>query len=281
MGTQYFSWSPPGAAIRIEYAASLLREARLEGPEGVLYGTGSKEVIRIAAARAGTSHDDARLAGLEMVGIFAVRDRGEVFLTEDDLGRFEQAGCRAALIIAGENAGFFTRERDGSIQSIQSREEISCPAPPSSPKPRLRWIPEIAIVTLALALLATAFLWPRHAEVAIHERSGQLLVSWTRMPGTLAILDGTTRTEIAVTPSMSSLTYLPATGDVQVRFESSRARASARYIGADPNQAEAAALKTKIAGLEQEAASLSAESVRQATRAAGLQKALTKMKRAD
>jgi hypothetical protein len=73
--------------------------------------------------------------GLNPVGIFAARWRGEVFLTEEDILRLETlekvnhlndnlAGGAIALVIAGVHAGFFVRELDGSMQTIQSHEEF-------------------------------------------------------------------------------------------------------------------------------------------------------------
>ena len=116
-------WSPPESPLRIEYAAELFSEVRLEGATGTLYGLKSKTSVRVSAARCE--------AGLKPVGIFAVRNRGEVFLTEADLERFEKSDSEIALVIAGASAGFFVRQRNGSIQSIKSYQEVACPKPPS------------------------------------------------------------------------------------------------------------------------------------------------------
>jgi hypothetical protein len=67
------------------------------------------------AARSSPDLDDPRLAGMHSVGIFVCRARGEVFLTDDDLGRFESAQGLVALVVAGGRAGFFVREEDGSV----------------------------------------------------------------------------------------------------------------------------------------------------------------------
>src|ERR1700722_12700731 len=85
---------------------------------GVLFGARQRNRLRIVA--------DETEGGLDPVGIFVVRPRGEVFLTETDLERFEvfQVPGAVALVVAGGKAGFFVREPGGAIQSVQSYEEF-------------------------------------------------------------------------------------------------------------------------------------------------------------
>ena len=120
----YRVWSPPGSPVRIEYAPALLQEVRAAGSEGILYGTAGRASIRLATAR---TPAPVR-CDYHAVGIYSVRKRGEVFLTEEDLDAFDCAKAAVALVVAGPRAGFFIREHDGSIQAIRSREEIFLPA---------------------------------------------------------------------------------------------------------------------------------------------------------
>src|SRR5581483_7512696 len=65
VGTQFLTWSPAGTALRIEYASSLFREARLEPAAGILFGLRTATSLRVVAARATPDPHDPRLAGLE------------------------------------------------------------------------------------------------------------------------------------------------------------------------------------------------------------------------
>ena len=64
------------------------------------------------------------------MGVFFSRIRGEVFLTETDLAFFNEHQSEVALVVAGDRAGFFVREADGSIQTVRSHEEFSIARPP-------------------------------------------------------------------------------------------------------------------------------------------------------
>ncbi len=133
-GVQYRTWAPPESRVQIEYSTEVLRELRLGSANndagGLLFGTRRGTSLRVAAARCLTSsppdRKDPRLEGLEPVGIFAARVRGEVFLTEADLQRFEEAKIASgvALVVAGARGGFFVPEPDGSFQTIRSYEEF-------------------------------------------------------------------------------------------------------------------------------------------------------------
>jgi len=122
-------WFPTQSPVRIEYSRELLRLLlpRQDGEysSGVLYGTSTSGAVRVISARP--------RADLEPVGIFAARWCGEVFLTEPDILRLENmdqetespaATGGIALVIAGGYGGFFVRERDGSMQTIQSYQEF-------------------------------------------------------------------------------------------------------------------------------------------------------------
>src|SRR5580700_6891925 len=101
----YQLWAPPKSPVLVEYSLEMLRNIR---GSGVLFGARQRNRVRIAAAEAEE--------GLDPVGVFVVRSRGEVFLTEADLERFEdfQVSGAVALVVAGGKAGFFVREPGGA-----------------------------------------------------------------------------------------------------------------------------------------------------------------------
>ena len=110
------TWAPPESPFRIEYSPALLREVRVsaDGVDafGVLYGVRHEDTIRLVATRG--------CAGLEPLGVFASRARGQVFLTEEDLGRFEKAEACVAMVISGDAGGFFVRDAVGSIETVRT-----------------------------------------------------------------------------------------------------------------------------------------------------------------
>lgn len=136
-------WFPPQSPVRIEYSRELLRlllpRQDEEYATGVLYGTRGAGAVRVSSAK-------PRI-GLEAVGIFAARWRGEVFLTEPDILRLEalddlnnvnnmnnvdsevDSSEAIALVIAGGQGGFFVRSPDGSMQTLQSYQEFPVRAP--------------------------------------------------------------------------------------------------------------------------------------------------------
>ncbi len=128
-------WFPPQSPVRIEYSRELLRLLlpRQDGEysSGVLYGTSTPGTLRVISARP--------RADLEPVGIFAARWCGEVFLTEPDILRLEnmdqelESGAAIALVIAGGYGGFFVREPNGCMQTIQSYQEFPIRAPSLQP----------------------------------------------------------------------------------------------------------------------------------------------------
>jgi hypothetical protein len=117
------TWAPPRSPVRIEYSTDILLEVlKASGSgdaRGLLFGMRNAKDVWILAA----SH----LSGSAPVGIFVARIRGEVFLTEADLEFFETQRADLALAIVGAKGGFFVREADGSVQTIQSLEEFPVP----------------------------------------------------------------------------------------------------------------------------------------------------------
>ena len=117
------TWAPPRSPVRIEYSTDILSEVlKASGSgdaRGLLFGMRNAKDVWILAA--------SRLSGAAPVGIFVARVRGEVFLTEADLEFFETQQADLALAVVGAKGGFFVREPDGSMQTIQSFEEFLVP----------------------------------------------------------------------------------------------------------------------------------------------------------
>src|SRR5258708_21625057 len=101
---------------------------------GVLFGYRHEGELRLLSARRSPDESDPRLAGLKPLGIFAWRPRGEVFLTEGDLGLFENSKAVVALVVAGDTAGFFVLEANGTVQAIRTHEGFPVTAA-VTPKP--------------------------------------------------------------------------------------------------------------------------------------------------
>lgn len=234
---EYQRWSPPASNLRVEFPAELLLELGWAEMSGTLYGSRKGTDIRIAALNTpGGEHQ-------EKVGVFFSRIRGEVFLTEADLAAFkEQPGNDLALVVVGERAGFFGRERDGSIQTVRSHEEFPIgpqPVVPPAAHPKVEpsqkrtprvhrtplWLPGLAaLVALPIAALAVAVLPEKHAvpqpeppSLTLNENGGQLRISWK--PGRNAVLvidDGASKRSLLVYPNQSSVTYIPRSSEVEV-----------------------------------------------------------------
>src|SRR6476620_1480544 len=100
---QYRRWAPQQSSLRIEFSPDLLQKVRRTAT-GVLYGSRHGDEVRVMSTVNG--------APFEVVGTFANRIRGDVFMTESDLERFDHANAVVALIIAGERAGFFVKALD-------------------------------------------------------------------------------------------------------------------------------------------------------------------------
>jgi len=273
------TWSPPGRDVRIEYSEPLLREVRgfvVENDvSGVLFGRLRNGVAVLTAAR--LASDDPPV-GLEPVGIFSARMRGEVFLTESDLQRFEkvESDAAVALVVAGTRAGFFIHESDGSLRSIKSHREISVGG---GAVPAKRWAPPVAVFAgaiLAIPLLALPA-WHPHppVDLVVRENAGQLRITWNRAaiagPVDLEIRDGTTRIVTNVSSMLSGATYQPRTDDVEIRLGTE----SARFIGAPDPKLEPAG--SGVAELRLKARKLRTAAAGQRRRIAELEKILSTM----
>ena len=227
------TWAPPESPLRVEYPPALLREIRIpttaEDAFGVLYGIRHGSTIRLVATRG--------RAGLDPVGTFAARVRGQVFMTEEDMERFEKADACVALVLSADTGGFFVRDSSGSLEAVRSYEEflINGPAPTQAPvrviKRRVSWI-------WSLALIPLLYFVPHHARpqlaVTLREDAGQVRISWNvPVTGKIDILDGDDRTSVRIAPGLSRLTYARHTGDVTVAIGSERARFVGRPVPAN------------------------------------------------
>jgi len=260
----------------------------------MLFGISHLPEVRVLAARAiperPTSKDDPSLCGMKPVGIFVCRARGEVFLTDSDLERFEKHEGTVALVVAGGRAGFFVRETDGSVQAIRSHEEFivanfaATPARETSPAaeiprpPKRSWIRvAVTVALLALPAAAVPYLQPLLARpplaLSVREADGQLVAAWNARAapqrGRLEIIDGTEHAIVQLTQGQTSVTYRPQGGDVEFRLtadaRSGTARwEAARYISTRPKRQPAAV----TAGLEQTALEQTAGDLRRSIESA-------------
>jgi hypothetical protein len=235
-----YTWAPEESPFRIEYSAALLREVRVsssgEDVFGLLYGVRRGNTIRLMSTRG--------RAGMETVGIFASRLRGEVFLTEDDLERFEQCAASVAMVISGEVGGFFVRDGAGDMEAVRSFEEFSMGGQPVARKTNRAWLWAMAsFLLVAPALLLSRPHRPALA-VKLQENNGQLVISWN-LPttATLTIRDGDQRTYLNVSPGQTTATYERRTGDVTVGL----AATQTRFVGPAPPASE---IEKQRAGLE-------------------------------
>ena len=263
----YRQWCPPQSPLRIEFPPELLHDVRKNGwqedcrirrSSGVLFGVQWGNEVRLLAA----GHDSENNGGLAPLGTFVCRERGEVFLTDDDLADFEKQDGILALVVAGGRAGFFVREPDGSVQAVRSHEEFqladAAPRPASQeicaakvpfPPPRSHraWKQALACAGL-LAIPAAGFayfqpLLPRSPiALSLREEAGQLVIGWN--PRTvsetsrLEIQDGSERTILMLEPNTSSVAYRLQTSEAEVRLSAENRTGGARW--------EAARFVTKI-----------------------------------
>lgn len=259
----YRRWSPSKSRLHVEFPSELLFGLAEAEPSGILYGARSGNDIRILSLNAPQGGE------LTKVGVFVARIRGEVFLTETDLAYFkehENPDVQVALVVAGDRAGFFVREPDGSIQTVRSHEEFSI-APEAAPPvaavlrgerraPRLLGEPMwklargwkgVGLALLAALPLAALAMIPQSVDktplaLEVHEMDGQLRISWE--PGRNAVLgikDGDCRLATPVSTNQSSLTYLPRGPQVEVSLVTVDAanhprRASAFFISSKPDR---------------------------------------------
>jgi hypothetical protein len=311
---QYRRWCPPQSPLRIEFPPQLLHDVRREHAQparaislrwiprlnravtqssGVLFGVRHEDEVRVLEAR-GDSGEAARAAhkvvegfdGLEPVGTFVCRARGEVFLTDDDLANFDKHQGILALVVAGGQAGFFVREPDGSVQAIRSHEEfkvadaatrfasagINAAAELPAPVPHWwhAWRRVLACAAL-LAIPAGAFAYLRPLipslplALAIREEAGQLVIGWNAgalLEGSrLEIQDGSERTILMLPANTSSATYRPQSRDVEVRLTTDTRVGGAHWEAArfEPKSSRSTvsgALEDRIGALTSEAREL-------------------------
>ena len=306
----YRRWCPPQSPLRIEFPPELLHDVRLEGAQpprrlplrwiprlnrvvnqssGLLFGVRHDDEVRVLTARADQS--DSTPGGLSPVGTFVCRERGEVFLTDDDLANFESHQGVLALVVAGGRAGFFVREPDGSVQAIRSHEEfkvadaasrpasgrtnaaveLPAPAPRSWWQARLAWKRVAACAAfLVVPVGAFAYLQPLlpHMPIAlaIREEAGQLVIGWNAgalaQGSRLEIQDGSERTILMLPANASSATYGPQGDDVEVRLSTDTRMGgahweAARFVSKTPRgMLASSALQDRIGALTLEAQEL-------------------------
>jgi hypothetical protein len=203
-----------------------------------------------------------RQAGLEPLGAFTSRLRGEVFLTEEDLQRFDNVPACAMLVISGESAGFFVRDRTGTIGAVCSYQEVAAAesAPRADPpevvgavRPKRPWARIIASAFLGVATMLLAVMsLPRGKSQSpsganLREYHGQLRISWiATSQRVLTIVDGGERISLAIAPGQSSLTYARRSGDVTVGIGSEQFR----YIGPAPPPSQIQQERERVEALE-------------------------------
>jgi hypothetical protein len=207
------TWHPPESPWRIDFPEDLPRRL-YPGTAGLLYGQINGSTIRIVSS---PPEGDP-------VGIYISRGRGEVFLTDSDIARFEESGAAAALVVSGEKAGFFVRSSDGSLQSIRSFEEF--------PVPRARWrgvriVGYKGIFAAALLLLtifpAAGIAYLRRpvspVGLTVRENGDQLLISWRPgRPGLLEISDSGQTTSFRFPADQCAATYIRRGKNVRVKL---------------------------------------------------------------
>lgn len=299
----YRRWCPPQSPLRIEFPPELLHDIRLEGApaerrlplrwiprlnrvvnqsSGVLFGVRHEDEVRILTVEAAE--------GLAPVGTFVCRERGEVFLTDDDLANFEKHQGLLALVVAGGRAGFFVRDAGGNVQAIRSYEEFKVAhaasrpagggieAADELPRPAPRWwrtpqtLKRIGAGAAFLAIPAGAFAYLRPQlprlpiALAIREEAGQLVIGWNA--GTLAnggrleIQDGSERTILMLPADASSATYGRQGDDVEVRLSTDTRIGgahweAARFVAKMPHPAPASSvLQERVGALTLEAQEL-------------------------
>ena len=236
---------------------------------GVLYGIRHGETIRLVATRG--------RAGLDPVGIFASRVRGHVFLTEEDLERFEKNEANVALVISGETGGFFVRDAAGSIETVRSYEEFSLTtsAPPVAVAKRgvvkkRRWYWAASVLLLPL-LYFIPNKPPPALALHLNEDAGQLHITWNvPTKAKLTIIDGAHRTSVNIMREQSSLTYARRTGDVTVGIGSLQSR----FVGPALPPTVIESERQRIEALQSEIVSMRAAHITGQARLATLQRRL-------
>jgi hypothetical protein len=270
---RYRVWAPSQSPVRIEYPSEVLHEAGRH-ESGLLYGVRDGANVRVVAAR---RDPDARLSKFDLLGIFASRARGEVFLTEADLEHLEQTGGSIALVLAGINAGFFVHEPGGAIQTIKSYQEFCIlDRPPPKLDRRKVWISLACFAALAFPFVTRAFSRTPPLDLSVREEASQLRISWNPQSfpaARLEITDGAERSWIPVTHNLSSATYVPLTGDVLIRLTAGARSENAHFIGIETG-IEPAPVVDPLKQLKSEAETLRAKLAERSQRIAQLQAAV-------
>jgi hypothetical protein len=234
------SWFPLESSLRIQYEHALMnrlvRRQEEEDWAGIIYGTHTPHAVSVVSTES--------RADLCPVGVFSARARGEVFLTEHDLVRLDaldavhqadavrqadavhqaETPLAIGLVIAGDKGGFFVREADGSMQTIQSYQEFPVRGPAREKSTDARsWIPLGIAAGVSIVVAMTILAWPASA-FTIQPQEGQMRITLHRQHrvasrgARLEIVDGGERRSIAITPELTSVLYAPQTSDVHVRL---------------------------------------------------------------
>jgi hypothetical protein len=258
----YRRWAPPASPVRIEFPPELLHQIRAESLQpqdrGCLFGRHQGRELRVLAAVRHPHAGDPRIQGLELVGAYVSRPRGEVFLTDADLEHLDSMSGLVSLVVAGSRAGFFPREDDGSLRAVRSYEEFAVAdaaaepepgalPPPSMPRqwrhpaipPAAAWKWALAAAVLVAVPVGAQRYLAEHArlsplDLSVRELNGQLLIRWelgaiSEHGARLEINDSGTRTVLHVAPGTSSATYTLRSGDVEVRLNADRRTGAARW----------------------------------------------------
>lgn len=258
----YSRWAPEGSRTLVDFPPELPRSlAAKRAPKGdvrgVLTGMRSPNHVQILAAE-----EDAD----DPVGIFVVRRRGLVFLTEDDLTLLELHGASVALVIAGTRAGLFVRREGEPLQAVESLEEFDIeearvpsadptPAlePPSESRsaPRLladqpaarparhtpwRWAACFALLAVAVpAVPATRLYVPGLRPtrgLTLRLQDSALRIGWDPgWPARIDIVEGGKKASLPISAFQNELLYLGRGGDVDVSLTTGDHRETTRYIG--------------------------------------------------
>jgi hypothetical protein len=219
-------WNPPQSSVRIEFSDEFLRQVQREGggeKRGILYGRRTGAEAKLLAARSLGHARDLRLLGLEHVGMFAVRRKGEVFLTEHDLIFAERLNASVVLVVAGKRAGFFVREPDGSMQVVRSLQEFRVPESEIAKKPGIlrTWLSAVFSGMFLIGSLGVVLYAQPRAPLTLNlrEQSGQLVIRWSHgVLGTLDIINNRRVIQLPVSTQQLQAVFQADPGTVQVRL---------------------------------------------------------------
>jgi hypothetical protein len=261
-GIEYQCWAPLASPLSVEFPAELLLELGWSDMCGVMYGSRRGSEVRVTAL---ALNRDTSGEGLEKVGVFVSRIRGEVFLTEDDLAFLEEQGSDLALVVVEKRAGFFVREANGSIQTVRSHEEFSAGetslairAPENAVQPRAahkrprRGVPAgaIAMGLFPVVALAAVAVFPPHvvaprsievSQIEVDQIGRQVRIFWAPpQDAILTIEDAGSRVSIPVYADQTSLTYAPKGEEIDLGLAGvdglSRFRRVSRHYSLKPER---------------------------------------------